>query len=259
MKKLLTLLLTVTLLASPATIASAEVAEIAVQQKVSLTEEQKQAREAYMAVHFDLMNQLTELRVQTRASVEANNNMIKEIKEKSKGKAAINQENVTEIKELAAQSQNLIKQAKQIHQQRLAIRTQYKEAVKARDLEKMKTLQTKIAELNNEIKNIKEELQSIKTEAEPLKEEIKILREGNKQLKENAKTQLQEVKALGDDIRTQQEEKEQLWLTYKENIKNEDYSSAKNTLKMIIEKKTSILEDIKKRGQELTEILATLS
>jgi chromosome segregation ATPase len=258
MKKLLTLLLTMILLATPFTTALAEGTADTTQEKTALSEEQKLAKEAYMAVHFDLMNQLTELRNETRAAVEANNSTAKTIREKLKGKDEVNQETVTEVKELAAGTKTLGEQGKQIHQQRVTLRTQYREAVKARNLDKMKALQQQMTDLNSEIKEIKEKLQSIKAEAQPLKEKIKLVREGNKQLKENIKTELQQVKELGDSIKAEQEEKPQLWDTYKENIENKDYEAAESTLKKIIEKKASILEDIKKRGEELNDILASL-
>ncbi|MGY0374670.1 hypothetical protein [Clostridium sp. JNZ J1-5] len=81
----------------------------------------------------------------------------------------------------------------------------------------------------------------------------------NKELKNNVKDQLKQVKAMQETIKTQQQEKKQLWNTYKENIKNKDYTAAEAIFKSIIEKKTSILENIKQKSAILNKVLASLN
>jgi chromosome segregation ATPase len=259
MKRIMTLLLTVAFLAVPARAAFAEGTEVTKQKKAVVTEEQKQARQQYMTIHLELMNQLTELRIETRAAVEVNNSTAKTIKEKLKTKATVNKEKITELKGLETEAKTLIEQAKQIQQQRETVKTQYKEAVKARDLDKMKILQVQMTDLNSQFIDVKGKLEVIKAEAQPLKEEMTAFMENNKSVKENVKVELQQAKALSETISTQREEKAKLWEDFRENIKNKDYSSAENTLKNIIEKKAAILENIKKRGEVLAGILDSLS
>ena len=102
------------------------------------TGEQKQAREAYLKVHFDDMNQLVTLRQQTEDARDANNVDTKQIKDKLKAKTTLNNDSTSKLKDLASQRKALVAQAKKLQQQRLSLKKQYKDSVKAKDVDKMK-------------------------------------------------------------------------------------------------------------------------
>lgn len=265
MKKFLSVLLTLSLVAGTSVVTFAEgndstaATQDAAAQNTKLTPEEQQARDEYLKVHFEDMNQLVTLRQQTRDAVAANNETARQIKEKLKAKTTIDKDTAAKLKDLASQRKALAEKAKQLHQQRLTLRSQYKDAVKARDVEKMKTIEQQILDLNKQVTDLKAQDDTIKAQIAPLKEQLKSMRDSNKQLRANVKSQLQQVKTIGDTIKTLQQEKAQLWKTYAENIKNKDYTAAGATFKQIIEKKTAILNDIKQRGTILNQILASLN
>lgn len=259
MKKILALVVTASLLMGTSTVVFAEGNEAVTEEKTKLTEEQKQARSEYIVDHAELMKQLTELRAEVKTTVEANHKTLTEVKEKLKAKAGINEEVVTKLKELAAEAKPLIEEVKQIHQQRVALRSQYKEAVKAKDLEKMKSLKQQMTDLNSKVESIKSKLQTLKTEAAPIREEVKAAKDTRKQLKESLKPSYDQAKAVGETINALQTEKQQLWKSYEENIKSRNYAAAEENLKSIIAKKAQILDNLKKRGAILSEALASLS
>lgn len=266
MKKILSALLTISLISSMSTIAYAEgndtttpAQTVKAAQNETLTPEQKQARDAFLKVYYDYMNQLVALRQQTQEAQTANNTAAKQIKDKLKAKTALSSDTVSKLKDLAAQRKSLVEQAKQLHQQRLSLRTQYKDAVKAKDVDKMKSIEQQILDLNNQISDLKAKDDAIKAQIEPLKEQIKSIKDANSQLKANVKNLLEQAKTIHETIKTQEQEKAQLWNTYKENIKNKDYAAAETTLKSIVDKKAAILANIKQRGTILNQILASLN
>jgi chromosome segregation ATPase len=256
MKKFIVTLLTLSLIMGMSTVAFAEGDSKA--SPAALTSEQKQAREAYLTVHFEDMNQLVALRKQTEEARDANNATSKLIQEKLKAQTTLNKDSITKLKDLTSQRKTLVAQAKQIHVQRLALREQYKVAVKAKDVEKMKSIETQILALNKQISDIKVKDEALKAQITPLQEQLKGLRDANKQLKEVIKNQLQQAKTIGETIKAQEQEKTQLWNTYKENINNKDYTAAGITFKAIIAKKTAILNNITQRGTILNQVLASI-
>lgn len=265
MKKFLSVLLTLSLVAGTSVVTFAEgnasttATSDAAAQAAKLTPEEQQARDEYLKVHFEDMNQLVTLRQQTRDAVAANNETAKQIKEKLKAKTAIDKDTAAKFKDLASQRKALVEKAKQLHQQRLTLRSQYRDAVKARDVEKMKNIEQQILDLNKQITDLKAQDDAIKAQIAPLKEQLKSMRDSNKQLRADVKSQLQQAKTIGETIKTLQQEKAQLWKTYAENIKSKDYTAAETTFKQIIEKKTAILNDIKQRGTILNQVLASLN
>lgn len=115
--------------------------------------------------------------------------------------------------------------------------------------------QTKDARDANSVdaKQIKEKL---KTKISINKDSAK---DANKTLKDNVKNQLEKAKTIHETIKTQQEEKSKLWSTYKENMKNKDYTTAGLTFKSIIDKKSSILNNLKQRSAILKQVLVSLN
>ncbi|MDP4089873.1 MAG: hypothetical protein Q8930_11460 [Bacillota bacterium] len=265
MKKFISALLTLSLVLGTSTAVFAEgndttaATQEAAQSSAQLTPEQQQARDAYLKEHFDDMNQLVALRQQTRDAVSANNDTSKQIKEKVKAKTTQGKDMSSKLKDLASQRKALVEQAKQLQQQRLSLRSQYRDAVKARDVDKMKSMEQQILDLNKQVADLKAQDDAIKAQVAPLKDQLKSMRDSNQQLKDNVKTQLQQAKSIGDTVKALEQEKAQLWKDYAENIKNKDYTAAGTTFKQIIEKKSAILEDIKQRGVILNQILTSLS
>lgn len=266
MKKILSLLLTLALVAGTSTVALAEgstpsqtTTTAATTQNTALTPEQQQARDAFLKVYYDDMNQLVTLRQQTQTAVDANNAVSKQIKDKLKAKTTLNPDTVSKLKDLASQRKSIADQAKQLNQQRITLKTQYKAAVSAKDVDKMKSIEQQILDINNQINTLKANAASIKTQLAPLQEQLKSMKDSNKQLKDNVKSQLQQANTIHDTIKTQEQEKTQLWNTYKENIKNKDYSAAENTFQAILAKKSSILDNIKQRGTILNQVLSSLN
>ena len=146
MKKFMSILLTLSLISGLSTVAFAEgnvttetTQTSASSQKSSLTDAQKQERETYLKIHFEDMNQLVELRQQTKIAQDANNVVTKQIKDKLKAKTVLNKDSVAELKTLASQKKALTVQAKQLQQQRLSLKKQYRDSVKSKDVSKMKT------------------------------------------------------------------------------------------------------------------------
>lgn len=266
MKKFMSILIALTLIGGTSTLALAAGTDTTTaaqtttsSQSTSLTPEQKQARDAYLKVHADLLNQLTTLRQQTKEAQEANNAVAKQIRDKIKSKTTLNGDTASKLKDLASQRKNLVDQAKQLHQQMTSLRSQYKDAASVKDTAKMSSIKQQIQDLNSQIKDIKAKNEAIKTQIEPLKDQLKAAKDANKQLKENVKNQLQQAEAIRQTIKIQENEKTQLWNTYKENIKNKDYAAAETTFKAIIDKKSSILQNIKQRGTILNGVLSSLN
>lgn len=263
MKKLLSALLTISLISSTATIAYAEgngtTTTSPTTQNGTLTPEQKQAKDSFLKVYYDYMNQLVALKNQIQEAQTANNNAAKQIKDKVKAKTTANSDTVSKLKDLAAQRKTLVEQAKQLHQQRITLKTQYKDAVKAKDVDKMKSIEQQILDLNNQISELKSKDDAIKAQIDPLKEQLKNIKDSNKELKDNTKNQLEQAKSIQETIKALEQEKTQLWTTYKENIKNKDYTAAEATLKSILDKKTSILANVKQRGTILNQVLSSLN
>jgi chromosome segregation ATPase len=255
MKKFMVTLLTLSLIAGMSTVAFAEGDSTT---STTLTSEQKQARDVYLTVHFEDMNQLVTLRKQTEEARDANNATSKLIQEKLKTQTTLNKDSITKLKDLASQRKALVTQAKQVHEQRLALREQYKAFVKAKDVEKMKSIEKQILDLNKQISDIKVKDEALRVQITPLQEQLKGMRDANKQLKIAIKTQLEQVKTIGETIKAQEQEKTQLWNTYKENINNKDYTAAGITFKAIIAKKTAILNNITQRGTILNQVLTSL-
>lgn len=262
MKKFMSILITLSLIGGPSTLAFAAGTDAtttaqttASAQSTSLTPEQKQARDAYLKVHADYMNQLTTLRQQTKEAEEANNAVAKQIKDKIKSKTALNSDTVSKLKDLASQRKALVDQAKQLHQQITSLKSKYKDASSAKDTATMSSIKQQIQDLSSQVKDIKAKDDAIKTQISPLKDQVKIAKDANKQLRDSVKNQLQQAKTIHETIKTQENEKTQLWNTYKENIKNKDYAAAETTFKSIIDKKSSILQNIKQRGTILNQVL----
>jgi len=266
MKKFMSILITLSLIGGSATLALAagtdantDVQTTTSTQSTNLTPEQKQARDAYLKTYSEEMSQLTTLRQQTKEAQEANNTVAKQIKDKIKSKTTSNGDNVSKLKDLAAQRKALVEQAKQLHQQVISLRSQYKDAANAKDTAKMSSIKQQIQDLNSQVKDIKAKNDAIKAQIAPLRDQLKSTKDANKQLREDAKSQLQKAETIRETIKTQENEKTQLWNTYKENIKNKDYAAAETTFKSIIDKKASILENIKQRGTILNQILSSLN
>lgn len=266
MKKFMSILLTLSLIAGTSTVAFAAGNDTPAAnqattstQSTTLTPAQKQARDAYLTVHFADMNQLVALRKQTDDARDANNAATKQIKDKLKAKTTLNKDSIAKLKDLASQRKALTQQAKLLQQQRLSLRTQYRDAVKAKDADKMKSIESQVLDLNKQVSDIKVKDDAIKAQITPLKDQIKNIRDTNNTLKDNVKNQIQQAKTISETIKTQEQEKAQLWNTYKENIKNKDYTTAATTFKAIIDKKSAILTNIKQRGTILNQVLASLN
>lgn len=269
MKKFMVILLTLSLITGTSAVAFAEgnittsvnptTTTTTSPQSVALTPEQQQARDAYIIVHFDDMNKLVALRKSTEDARALNNTASKQIQEKLKAKTTLNKDSIAALKDLATQRKDLVAQGKQLHEQRLTLRGQYNAAVKAKDVDKMKSIEGQILDLSKQVSDLKAKDEAIKAKITPMKEQLKGMRDANKLLKDNIKSQLQVTKTIEATIKTQEGEKAQLWNTYKENIKNKDYEAAGTTFKAIIDKKTAILSNITQRGTILNQILASLN
>ncbi|MDP4085280.1 MAG: hypothetical protein Q8934_11790 [Bacillota bacterium] len=224
-----------------------------------LTQEQKQAREAFLSVYFDDMNQLVTLRQQTDDAVKANTDLVKQIKDKVKEKTGMNSDVLSKVKDLINQRKALIEQAKQLRQQRISLRSQYRDAVKAKDVNQMKSIEQQLTDLNGKVSDLKAQNDTLKSQISPLRDQLKSTRDANEQLKGNVKEELQQAKTIRETIKTEQQEKAQLWNTYKENIKNKDYATAGTTFKQIIDKKAAILGNIKQISSILNQVLSSLN
>ena len=265
MKKFMSILLTLSLITGTSTAALAVGNDsigtpqtMTSTKSATLTPLQKQAREAYLKIHFDDMNQLVSLRQQTQTAQDASNVDAKQIKDKLKSKTKLDNVSITKLKDLTSQRKVLITQAKELHQHRLSLKKQYKDSVKAKDVEKMKSVQQRILRLNNQVGVIKAKVNAIKVQISPLKDQLKDIKDVNKTLKDDVKNQLAQAKTIHATIKTQEKEKAQLWITYNENIKNKDYTTAGTTFKSIIDKKSAILINIKERITILKQVLSSL-
>lgn len=266
MKKFMSILITLSLIGGPSTLVFAAGTDTTTAaqtttstQSTSLTPEQKQARDAFLKVHSGDMNQLTTLRQQTKEAEEANKAVAKQIKDKTKSKTTLNGDTVSKLKDLGSQRKALVDQEKQLHQQITSLKSQYKDAASVKDTAKMSSIKQQIQDLNNQVKDIKTKDDAIKTQIAPLKDQVKAARDVSKQLSDNVKSQLQQAETIRQTIKTQENEKTQLWNTYKENIKNKDYTAAETTFKSIIDKKVSILDNIKQIGTIRNQVLNSLN
>lgn len=266
MKKFMSILLTLSLIAGTSMVAFAEgndatgtAQTTTSKQTTALTSEQQQARDAYLKIHFEDMNQLVTLRQQTETARDANNADAKQIKDTLKEKTTLNNDSVSKLKALASQRKTLTEQAKQLHQKRLPLKTQYKDAVKAKDVEKMKTIEQQILDLNKQVSDLKVKDDAIKAQILPLKDQLQGIKDANKKLRDDVKNKLEQAKTIRVTIKIQGEEKAKLWVTYKENIKNKDYTTASITFKAIIAKKSAMLNNIKQRGTILKQVLTSLN
>jgi len=265
MKKLISMLITLSLIGGSSTVTFAAgnstttTSNAASTQAANLTPQQQQARDAFLKVYFDDMNQLVALRQQTQTAVDANNGVAKQIKDKLKAKITISSDTITQLKDLVSQRKILIDQAKQFQTQRISLRSQYEDAITAKDITKMKSIEQQILALNNSVSDVKAKDAGIKAQITPMQSQLKTMRDTNNQLKADVNTALSQAKAIEATIKTQEQEKAQLWSTYKENMKSKDYSAAETTFKAIIDKKSSILDNIKQRGTILNQILSSLT
>ncbi len=266
MKKFMSILITLSLIGGSSTLAFAAGtdASTAAQtttsaKSTSLTPEQKQAKDAFSKVHSDYMNQLTTLKAQTKEAEESNSAVSKQIKDKLKSKTTLSADDAAKLKDLSSQRKDLVSQAKQLQQQITSLKSQYKDAVSSKDTATMSSLKQQIQDLTSKVKDIKAKEEAINTQLVPLKNQLKSIKDGSKQLKDNAKIKLQQAETIHETIKTLDSEKTQLWNTYKENVKNKDYATAETTLKSIIDKKSSILDNIKQRGTILNQVLSSLN
>lgn len=264
MKAVLSGLLTLTLVTGVSSLAFAEGTATTDQTSTStgntaLTAQQQQQRDNFLKVYYDDLNQLVSLRQQTQSAAEANHTLVGQIKDKVKAKAGIDPAVLSQLKDLASQKKSLITQVKQLHTQRLSLKSQYRDAVKAKDVEKMKTLEQQMLDLNSQITTLKSKNDAFKAQIAPLKAQLKTMRDERKQVKGDVNSKLQQAKNIHNTIKTQQQEKTNLWNTYKENIKNKDYSAAEATFKQIIDKKAAILDNIKQMGTAETDVLSSLN
>lgn len=261
----MSILLTLSLISGLSTFAFAEgnaatetTQSSASSQKSDLTDAQSQERETYKKIHFNDMNQLVELRKQTKVAQDANNVIAKQIKDNLKAKTALNKDSVAKLKPLAIQKKGLKLQTKQLQQQRLSLKKQYRDCVKSKDVNKIKTISQQILAINKQINDLKAKNDALKVQISPLKSQLKSTRDARSELKNGVKDQLKKAKTILETIKTQQQEKTQLWKTYKENIKNKDYTTSGKTFKSIINKKSTILDNIKQRGIIMNQILPSL-
>jgi chromosome segregation ATPase len=228
-------------------------------QTVQLTPDQQQQRDAFIKVYYNDMNQLVALRQSTEAAVKTNQGLIQQIKDKVKAKTGLNADDVSKLKDLAGQRKSLVEQAKQLQQQRLSLRAQYQDAVKAKDVNKMQSIEQQVLALNSQISDVKAKNDSIKSQVAPLRSQLQSMRNANKQLRGNVSSQMQQVKTIRATVKTQEQERAALWNAYKENIKNKDYASAEATFNQIIDKKSAILDNIKQINTVLNQILSSLN
>jgi chromosome segregation ATPase len=253
MKKVLSLVLTFSLLLSVNAVAFAEGTTS------TLTDAQKTARAAFTTTYMDKMNQIVELRVQTKTAQDANNALSAQIKDKLKNvtKADI-QEKVSKIKAADKQVKDLATQAKTLNVQRETLKKQYREAVQKRDLVAMKSLETQINGLTGQIEAIRTQVKSIRDSIKPIIDEVKVARDANKAKNENIKALSQQAKAIHQKIVSEEQAKNKLWESYKANIGAHDYAAATATLDNIIAAKKQILADIQAKTAILNQIITLI-
>lgn len=256
MKKIISTVLALSMILGTSTITRAE--EPA--SDSALTQEQKEARQKYLPIHLEKMTQLTDLRAQTKAAVESNNNIAKQIKEKAKSNSPKqNQEAIDNIKAVVAKNKELAAQAKTLHSQRLEAQKQFRDAVKARDTAAAASAKDKVTALNSQIEALRQQIKTNSDSTASQKDQLKAYRDSLKSKKDQLKPLSEQAKSLNQKIKSGEEAKRKLWETYKANIKAKDYNAAATTLQSIIDAKASILVDIKARGEILNNMLSVVS
>lgn len=225
----------------------------------NLTEAQKAARQKFISVYMDKMNQIVDLRVQTKAAQDKNNELSTQIKDKLKNQSSsVAKDKVEKLKKLHEENKQLETQARDLNKQRNELQKQYKEAVKKRDKAAMEKLQAQINDITSKIEALRQQIKANIELNKSIAQELKTYKEGRKDLNSKLKPLLDQAKELHKKIASEEQAKNKLWETYKANIKAKDYEAAANTLDQIIAAKKQILSDIQARTTILTNILSTI-
>lgn len=253
MKKIVSTVLALSMLFGAAPIARAE--EPPTQ---AITPEQQEARQKYLPIHLEKMTQLTDLRAQTEAAVENNNNLAKQIKEKITSQKQ-NQDAIASIKAVIAKNKELTAQAKNLNTQRADALKQFRDAVKSKDASAAASAKDKVLALNSQIESLRQQIKANIDSIKSQKDQLKAYRDALKSKRDQVKPLSEQAKSLREKIVSAEQAKQKLWETYKANINSKDYDSAANTLQSIIDTKANILKDIKARGEILANILNILT
>lgn len=210
----------------------------------------------YSTVYMDKMTKIVEQRAQTKAAVEANEAVSSEIKKAYKG----NTEPIeAQVKALRETIKNNVASAKEINQERIDLRQQLKSDIKAYNAGDMKIIQANYQALQAQASTLKDQIVKDRSSAKPLIAQLKDARDARKTLVSSVQTLIDQAKALRNKIVQEEAAKNQLWVTYKQNMQAKDYTAAGNTLQSIIDAKTQILSDINARGQILNQILSQIN
>jgi len=225
----------------------------------NLTEAQKIARQKFTSIYMDKMNQIVDLRIQTKEAVEKNNALTAQIKEKLKNQASMTaKDKIEKLKQLRDQSKELQTQARDLNKQRGELKKQYNDSVKKRDKAAMEKLQAQINDLTSKIEQLRQQIKTNNDLIKPIAQELKTYQTGRKDLKSKVKPLLDQAKELHKKIASEEQAKNKLWETYKTNIQAKDYDAAIATLDQIIAAKKQILSDIQGRTTIINNILSII-
>lgn len=225
------------------------------------TAEQKQSRETFFStVYMDKMAVIVDLRAQTKAAVSDNKEIAAKIKDALEAKFITPNSDI--IDEAKAKKQSIKDEVKNMGillNQKKQLQNEYKQAVKNYDTTSMKNIEAQIQALLPQIDALRSQIEKDRTAAGPVKDQVKDIREAEKTAKASVQSYYDKVKALHDTIVSEENAKNQMWVTFRANVKAYDFTSAAAALDKIIAAKTQIISDIKAREAALNDLLAAVN
>lgn len=225
------------------------------------TAEQNQARETFFStVYMDKMAVIVDLRAQTKTAVSDNKEIAAKIKDALKAKFITPNSDI--IDEAKADKQSIKDEVSNMEillNQKKQLQNEYKQAVKNNDTTSMKNIEAQIQALLPQIDALRAQIEKDRTAAGLVKDQVKDAREAEKTAKASLQSYYDKVKALHDTIVSEENAKNQMWVTFRANVKAYDFTSAAAALDNIIAAKTQIISDIEARGTALNDLLTAVS
>lgn len=225
------------------------------------TAEQNQARETFFStVYMDKMAVIVDLRAQTKAAVSDSKEISAKIKDALEAKFITPNSDI--IDEAKADKQSIKDEVGNMGillNQKKQLQNEYKQAVKNYDITSMKNIEAQIQALLPQIDALRAQIEKDRTAAGTIKDQVKDVREAEKTAKASLQSYYDKVKALHDTIVSEENVKNQMWVTFRADVKAYDFTSAAAALDNIIAAKTQIISDIEARGTALNYLLTAVS
>jgi hypothetical protein len=236
------------------------------------------SRQQFYDYYMDEMMKIVDLRTKTAQQEAANHKLEQQIKEQLK---ALDQTNNAAIiaqiqklrdtnKDLNVQLKNSQQSTKDLNTQLRNLRKQFQDAIKLKDTSQMANIESQIKTIEAEINSsstsqsgqagtIKQQISDNKAQIQTLSAQLKAAKQTQQENMSTVKPLEDQLKTLNQQIISDTKAKDQVWITYAQDVKAKNYASAENDLQTIATDKTNILGELGQKNTLLNQIVTELT